>query len=105
MKNLADLDVQLACRDLFDQLLKRRLHEVFRFASVGGQADCGGDRLHRPSAALRSWTCKRHWQNEELHAYIQKFIANQLHKSELNEDAWDTAFIGRPKDTKSGKIA
>jgi hypothetical protein len=34
--------VQLACRDLFDQLLKRRLHEVFRFAGLGGQAGGGG---------------------------------------------------------------
>jgi multidrug efflux pump subunit AcrB len=39
--------------------------------------------------------------NEELHAYVQKLIANRLHRSEFHPDAWDVAFIRRPDETKS----
>jgi multidrug efflux pump subunit AcrB len=39
--------------------------------------------------------------NDELHAYIQKFIANRLHRSEFHPDAWDGALIRRPDETKS----
>jgi multidrug efflux pump subunit AcrB len=39
--------------------------------------------------------------NEALHAYIQKLIANRLHRSEFHPDAWDVAFIRRPDDTRS----
>jgi hypothetical protein len=38
LEGLADLDVQCARCDLLDQILERRPHEIFRFASIGGQA-------------------------------------------------------------------
>src|ERR1700728_1244105 len=37
MENLADLDTQCIRSDLFNQILKRRPHEIFRFAGIGGQ--------------------------------------------------------------------
>jgi hypothetical protein len=42
----ADLGVQRARRDLLDQILERRPHEIFQFAGIGGQADRSGNRLH-----------------------------------------------------------
>ncbi|HEY3617820.1 MAG TPA: efflux RND transporter permease subunit, partial [Candidatus Sulfotelmatobacter sp.] len=39
--------------------------------------------------------------NEELHAYVQNFVANRLHQSEFHPDAWDVAVIRQPDDTKS----
>ena len=41
----ADLDMQAARRNLLRQFLQRRLHEVARFAGVGGEAHCSGDCL------------------------------------------------------------
>src|SRR5258708_37519935 len=43
----AHLNVQRARHDLLDQALERRSHEVFRFPGIVGEADRGGDRLHR----------------------------------------------------------
>src|ERR1700716_3562645 len=46
VKGFADLDVQCARSDLLNQILERRPHEIFRFASIGGQADCSRDSHH-----------------------------------------------------------
>src|SRR5713226_8855996 len=46
MEGFADLDAQCASSDFLDQMLERRAHEIFRFASIGGQADRSRDSLH-----------------------------------------------------------
>src|SRR5712692_9585838 len=46
VEGFADLDAQCARSDLLDQILERRPHEIFRFASIGGQADRSRDSLH-----------------------------------------------------------
>src|SRR6266404_4447174 len=46
LEGFAHLDVQCTCCDLLDQVLERGPHEIFRFASVGGQADRRRDSLH-----------------------------------------------------------
>src|SRR5258708_8825335 len=46
VEGFADLDAQCARSDLLDQILERRAHEIFRFASIGGQADRSRDSLH-----------------------------------------------------------
>src|SRR5260370_32610682 len=46
VEGFADLDAQCAPSDLLDQILERRPHEIFRFASIGGQADRSRDSLH-----------------------------------------------------------
>src|SRR5580698_7829540 len=45
-ENFADLDAQCIRSDLFNQILNRRPHEIFRFAGIGRQADCSRYRLH-----------------------------------------------------------
>ena len=45
LESSADLDVQLACGDLFGELLKRRQHEVFRTAVIGRQVDSGRNHI------------------------------------------------------------
>src|SRR5580704_18147625 len=45
-ENFADLDAQCIRSDLFNQILKRRPHVIFRFAGIGGQADRTRYRLH-----------------------------------------------------------
>jgi|SRR5580704_6299390 hypothetical protein len=39
VEGFADLDMQCARCDLLDQILEQRPHEIFRFASIGGEAD------------------------------------------------------------------
>src|ERR1700693_1766245 len=46
VEGFADLDVQCASCDLLDQILERCPHEIFRFASIGGQADRSRDSFH-----------------------------------------------------------
>ncbi len=46
VESFADLDVQCARCDFLDQILERHPHEIFRFSSIGGQADRGRDSLH-----------------------------------------------------------
>src|SRR5260370_42432170 len=46
VEGFAALDVQCARCDLLDQILQRCPHEIFRFASIGGQADRSRDSLH-----------------------------------------------------------
>src|SRR5260370_26017479 len=46
VEGFPDLDVQCARCDLLDQILERCPHEIFRFASIGGQAARSRDSLH-----------------------------------------------------------
>src|ERR1700675_2858189 len=46
VESFADLDVLCARCDLLDQIIERRPHEIFRFASIGGQANGSRDSLH-----------------------------------------------------------
>src|SRR5713101_224047 len=46
VERFADLDAQCARCDLFDQILDRCPHEIFRFAGICGQAHRSGNRFH-----------------------------------------------------------
>src|SRR5258708_26047278 len=52
-EGFADLDAQCARSDLLDQLLEQRPHEIFRFASIGGQAHRSQDSLHYREIVVR----------------------------------------------------
>lgn len=76
VKDFADLDVQCARCDLLDQFIERRAREIFRFAGIGGQADCSRDCLHRGEIVERPFVADhtRHANDPALFGTTQRIL-------------------------------